>query len=48
MAFTNNVMIVCHKLLAMMVNKWKEDRPLADIDRMPIQLSHRKTEVLGR
>lgn len=48
MAFTNNVMIVRHKLLAMMVNKWKEDRLVADIDRLPIQLSPRKAEVLGR
>ena len=48
MAFTNNVMIVRHKLLAMMVNKWKEDRLVADVDRLPIQLSPRKAEVLGR
>ena len=48
MAFTNNVMIVRHKLLAMMVNKWKEDRLVADIDRLPIQLSPRKADILGR
>lgn len=48
MAFTNNVMIVRHKLLAMMVNKWKEDRLVSDIDRLPIQLSPRNADVLGR
>lgn len=48
MAFTNNVMIVRHKLLAMMVKKWKEDRLCSDIDRLPIELSPRKQEVLGR
>ena len=48
MAFTNNVMIVRHKLLAMMVNKWKQDRLCSDIDRLPIELSPRRSEVLGR
>ena len=48
MAFTNNVMIVRHKLLAMMVHKWKEDRLCAEIDRLPIELSPRRSEVLGR
>ena len=48
MAFTNNVMIVRHKLLAMMVNKWKQDKLCTDIDRLPIELSPRRSEVLGR
>ena len=48
MAFTNNVMIVRHRLLAMMVAKWKEDKLCSDIDRLPIDLSPRRTEVLGR
>ncbi len=48
MAFTNNVMIVRHKLLATMVNKWKQDKLEAEIDRLPIELSPKKSEVLGR
>ncbi len=48
MAFMNNVMIVRHKLLATMVKMWKEDRLCTDIDRLPIQLSPRRSKVLGR
>ena len=48
MAFMNNVMIVRHKLLATMVKMWKEDRLCTDIDRLPIQLSPRRSNVLGR
>lgn len=48
MAFTNNVMIVRHKLLATMVEKWKADKLCSDIDRLPLELSPKKSEVLGR
>ena len=40
MAFTNNVMIVRHGLLAKLVKLWKENRLLEEIDRLPIE-SHR-------
>ena len=33
MAFTNNVMIVRHGLLAKLVKLWKENRLLEEIDR---------------
>lgn len=36
MAFTNNVMIVRHGLLAKLVKLWKENRLLEEIDRLPI------------
>lgn len=39
MAFTNNVMIVRHKLLAKLVNLWKENKLTNEIDRLPIELS---------
>ncbi len=48
MAFTNNVMIVRHKLLATLVKLWKEDSLVGKIDRLPIELSPRKTKVMGR
>lgn len=38
MAFTNNVMIVRHKLLAKLVNLWKENKLTNEIDRLPIEL----------
>ena len=41
MAFTNNVMIVRHGLLAKLVKLWKENRLLEEIDRLPIALSPR-------
>ncbi len=48
MAFTNNVMIVRHKLLATLVKLWKEDSLVESIDRLPIQLSPRQSKVMGR
>ena len=44
MAFTNNVMIVRHGLLAKLVKLWKENRLLEEIDRLPIELSPRKSK----
>ena len=35
MAFTNNVMIVRHKLLANLVALWKENQLIEKIDRIP-------------
>ena len=48
MAFTNNVMIVRHKLLATLVKLWKEDSLVDSIDRLPIELSPKKSRVMGR
>lgn len=48
MAFTNNVMIVRHGLLAKLVKLWKENRLVNEIDRLPIELSPRKAKVRGR
>ena len=48
MAFTNNVMIVRHGLLAKLVKLWKENRLVEDIDRLPIELSPRREKARGR
>lgn len=48
MAFTNNVMIVRHKLLAQLVRLWNENRLLDEIDRLPLEFSPRKSKVIGR
>ena len=48
MAFTNNVMIVRHKLLAKLVNLWKENKLTNEIYRLPIELSPRRSRPLGR
>lgn len=48
MAFTNNVMIVRHKLLAKLVNLWKENKLSDEIDRLPLELSPRRSRPLGR
>ena len=48
MAFTNNVMIVRHGLLAKLVRMWREDKLVENIDRLPIELSPRKSKVKGR
>lgn len=48
MAFTNNIMIVRHKLLADLVRLWKEEQLIEEIDRLPIKLSPRDSKVLGR
>ena len=48
MAFTNNVMIVRHGLLAKLVKLWKEDKLVEEIDELPIKLSPRQSKVHGR
>lgn len=49
MAYSNNVMIVRHKLLSKLVELWKDDRLESDIDRLPLILSPRRgKEVVGR
>ncbi|MEF9930767.1 MAG: monomeric [FeFe] hydrogenase [Bacteroidales bacterium] len=48
MAFTNNVMIVRHGLLAKLVRLWREDKLVEKIDHLPIDLSPRKSKVKGR
>lgn len=48
MAFTNNIMIVRHKLLADLVRLWKEDQLIEEIDRLPIKLSPRDSKAKGR
>ena len=48
MPFTNNVMIVRHKLLTELVKLWKNDELVDRIDRLPIQLSPRRSKHEGR
>ena len=48
MAFTNNVMIVRHGLLAKLIKMWKEGNIVDEIDHLPIKLSPRKSKVKGR
>lgn len=48
MAYTNNVMIVRHSLLANLVKLWKEDRLVEEIDRIPIKWSPRRAKPKGR
>ncbi len=48
MAYTNNVMIVRHKLLTDLVRLWKENQLTEHIDRLPIELSPRRKKTLGR
>ncbi len=48
MAFTNNVMIVRHGLLAKLVKLWRDNELVENIDRLPIELTPRKTKVKGR
>lgn len=49
MAYSNNVMIVRHKLLARLVALWKDGKLVSDIDRIPLELSPRRgKETVGR
>ncbi len=48
MAYTNNVMIVRHKLLTDLVALWKNNDLTEKIDRLPIELSPRRNKTLGR
>ena len=44
MAFTNNIMIVRHRLLTELVKLWKDEQLMDKIDRLPIELSPRRTK----
>ena len=48
MAFTNNVMIVRHGLLAKLVKLWKENRTARRDRPSAYRLSPRKSKVIGR
>lgn len=48
MTYINNVMIVRHKLLSSLVRLWSQDQLIKTIDRLPIELSPRKSKPLGR
>ena len=46
MAFTNNIMIVRHKLLTELVKLWKNGELTTDkIDRLPLELSPRRQNM---
>ncbi len=47
MAFTNNVMIVRHKLLENLVALWKENQLVEKIDRIPIEFSPRRSQAVA-
>lgn len=48
MAIKNNVMIVRQRLLTRLIKLWSENQLVEKIDRLPIELSPRKADVLGR
>lgn len=48
MAIRNNVMIVRQRLLTRLIKLWKDNQLIEKIDRLPIELSPRRSEVLGR
>ena len=48
MAIRNNVMIVRQKLLTRLIKLWNENQLVEQIDRLPIELSPRKSNVLAR
>ncbi len=48
MAFTNNLMIVRHRLLTELVKLWNKDSLVDKIDNLPIELSPRKSSHHGR
>ncbi|MDR0961266.1 MAG: monomeric [FeFe] hydrogenase [Mediterranea sp.] len=48
MAFTNNIMIVRHRLLTELVKLWKDNQLTDKIDRLPIELSPRRSKHAGR
>ena len=48
MAFTNNIMIVRHRLLTELVKLWKNDELIDRIDRLPIEMSPRRSKHEGR
>ena len=48
MAIRNNVMIVRQRLLTKLIELWNKNELVEQIDRLPIELSPRKSRVLGR
>ncbi|MFR9660954.1 MAG: monomeric [FeFe] hydrogenase [Rikenellaceae bacterium] len=48
MAFSNNIMIVRHRLLTELVTLWNKNELVEKIDRLPIELSPRKSKHAGR
>ena len=48
MAFTNNIMIVRHRLLTELVKLWRDNELIEKIDRLPIELSPRRSKHAGR
>ncbi len=48
MAVRNNVMIVRQRLLTRLIKLWNENQLVEQIDRLPIELSPRKSKVVGR
>lgn len=48
MAFTNNVMIVRHRLLTELVKLWQNDDMGDKLDHLPIELSPRRSKHAGR
>lgn len=48
MAIRNNVMIVRQRLLTRLIKLWNNNELVEKIDRLPIELSPRKSHVLGR
>ncbi|MFI3248664.1 MAG: monomeric [FeFe] hydrogenase [Rikenellaceae bacterium] len=48
MAFSNNIMIVRHKLLKELVTLWRKKELVEKIDRLPIELSPRGSNHMGR
>lgn len=48
MAIRNNVMIVRQRLLTRLISLWNKNELVEKIDRLPIELSPRKSHILGR
>lgn len=48
MAIRNNVMIVRQRLLTRLIKLWNDNELVEKIDRLPIELSPRKSHILGR
>ncbi len=48
MAFSNNLMIVRHRLLSELVSLWNDDQLVEEIDRLPIKLSPSHSQSAGR
>lgn len=48
MAFSNNIMIVRHRLLKELVKLWNNNELVEKIDRLPLELSPRRSKHAGR